>query len=151
LVGLGNALAGDDAYGLHVLDRLRSEEAELREGTTLLKAHDDLLGCIDQFNSYDQVILIDTVLDPSESLGPPGQCVVLDEKQFMAWSEESPSVHQVSPLMAVKLFRRLHPQSTTRIILAAICTDRVRMRFSANHKERSDIVDAAARKILALI
>jgi hydrogenase maturation protease len=151
VVGLGSALNEDDSFGLLVLAKLRAERAEFLRDTAFITAYDDLLGCIDQFSQYDQVVLIDTVLDTSELIGASGCCVLLDERQLMGWSADSPSVHQVSPLMAIKLFRQFQPDAKTLISLVALCTDKIQMQSSLSKEKWTCIIEDAAQKVLALL
>jgi Ni,Fe-hydrogenase maturation factor len=71
---------------------------------------------------YDEVVLVDVVI----GAGHPGDVEVVDEATFMRWPETSPSCHQISPLLAAKLFRALQPQAATRITLVALHADVVR-------------------------
>jgi Ni,Fe-hydrogenase maturation factor len=77
---------------------------------------------VETLGSYDEVVLVDVVI----GAGHPGDVEVVDEATFMRWPETSPSCHQISPLLAVKLFRALHPQAATRITLVALHADAVR-------------------------
>ena len=53
--------------------------------------------------------------------------MLLDEETLSLWPETSPSVHQLSPLLAPKLFRQLHPEATTRILLVGLCVSRIEL------------------------
>jgi hydrogenase maturation protease len=125
IVGLGNPLSGDDAFGSRVLEHLQQNAAALPPGAILLDAHTDLLNLIEDFTKYDRVLIIDAVLDPEGKLGPPGKITLLDETQFQSWPETSPSIHQMSPLLAIKLFRSLHPEAQTIIILIGLIIDQL--------------------------
>jgi hydrogenase maturation protease len=125
VIGLGNSLIGDDAFGSRVVERLRSGTPDALPHAELVEAHTDLLELIDRFPAYERVVLVDAVLDPSGKLGSPGRVVLADEESMAAWSEASPSAHQFSPLLAVRLFRSLNPSATTRIFLVGLCVDRL--------------------------
>jgi hydrogenase maturation protease len=120
VVGLGNPLAGDDGFGGAVVDRLRAL-SDLPPGVDIRNAHTDLLSQIDVFADYHDVVLVDAVLGQI----PGGRVAVFDEPGFSRWPEGSSSCHQVSPLLAVKLFRILHPEATTTITLVALCAERL--------------------------
>ena len=122
VIGLGNPLSGDDGFGAEVIERLRHTR-ELRGAVDLLDAHTDLLGHMDRFAGYDQVILVDTVLDAGRS----GEVVTCEEKGFIGWPDFAATCHQISPLTAVKLFRRLQPGAQTRIRLVALCVEEITM------------------------
>ena len=126
MAGLGNPLSGDDGFGARVLEQLRRSSPELPSGVSLADAHTDLLNHIEDFAGYDRIVLIDAILDPEGKLGLPGQIASFDEAAFLAWPESSPSVHQVSPLMAVKLFRLLHPESRSKFTLVGLVVDEIR-------------------------
>jgi hydrogenase maturation protease len=125
IVGLGNPLSGDDIFGPKVLEQLHPSETQLLPGTTLIDAHTDLLNHIEDFEKYDSVLLIDAILDPEGKLGEPGKVVILDEAKLQFLPETSQSVHQMSPLLAVKLFRTLHPEAQTQITLIGLIIDRL--------------------------
>jgi hydrogenase maturation protease len=126
VLGLGNPLSGDDGFGGRVLERLRLQGGGLPPGVTLADAHTDLLNRLEDFARYDQVLLIDAVLDPERRQGEPGRVAVFEEQAFQSWRDDSPSAHQVSPLMAVRLFRLLHPEARTRILLVGLLVDEIR-------------------------
>jgi hydrogenase maturation protease len=125
IVGLGNPLSGDDIFGPKVLEQLRESETQPLPGTITIDAHTDLLNHIEAFTKYDSVLLIDAILDPEGKLGEPGKVVVFDEETFQSFSETSQSIHQMSPLLAVKLFRTLHPEAQTQITLIGLVIDRL--------------------------
>jgi hydrogenase maturation protease len=124
LVGLGNPLNGDDGFGPLVLERLRAA-GTIIEGVTLVDAGTDLLNQIESFAGYDRVVLIDAVLDPEGKLGSPGRIARLEEQTFLSWSEAAQGVHQLSPVMGIKLFRTLYPDAATRIFLIGLFIDRL--------------------------
>jgi hydrogenase maturation protease len=121
VIGLGNPLSGDDGFGSRVLDLL--EKTAPHTDIDIRDAHTDLLGQIDNFANYDRILLIDAVLDPERKLGQTGRVVVIDESAFLSWPESSQGVHQMSPLLAVRLFRRLYPQAQAEIILVGLLVD----------------------------
>ena len=111
VLGLGNRLAGADGFGPAVIGRLR--RAARPDGADFVDAHTDLLAHLHRFEHVDHVVLVDTVLDSR------GGVAIVDEAEFSQWDDRSGGVHQLSPLAAVKLFRRLHPEAATRISLVA--------------------------------
>ena len=125
LVALGNPLSGDDGFGSRVLERLQGPAVDFPPEVTLVDAGTDLLNHIETFAGYDHIVLIDAILDPESKLGRSGSVTIVDEKLFLAWSETSPSAHQLSPLTAIKLFRILHPSTNTRIHLVGLFVDRI--------------------------
>jgi hydrogenase maturation protease len=125
ILGLGNPLSGDDGFGAQVLEFLHLDETGSQPGISLVDAHTDLLNHLESFVAHDRVVLIDAILDPEKKLGQTGQVVVLHEEKFRSWSEASPSVHQMSPLLAVKLFRQLYPAAQTQISLVGLLVDRL--------------------------
>jgi len=120
VVGLGNPLAGSDGFGAAVVARLR-ETGVLPAGVLLLDAGTDLLGHIDAFLPCDAVVLVDAIVGE----GRPGDVIVVGERTFERWPESATSCHHVSPLIAVKLFRTLHPQAATKVTLVGYCVDKV--------------------------
>jgi len=121
VLGLGNPLLGEDGFGSAVIEMLR-QRPDLPAAVDLVDAHTDLLAQVETLASYDEVVLVDVVI----GAGHPGDVEVVDEETFMRWPETSPSCHQISPLLAVKLFRALQPQAATRITLVALHADVVR-------------------------
>ena len=127
VVALGNPQQGADGFGPAVADRLRRTRG-LPDGVDLVDAHTDLLAHLERFAQYDRVVLVDAVLG-----GERGQVAVVDEETFAPWDERSPGSHSVSPLVAVKLFRQLHPASRTRILLVALWAWLLVKRPGGNH------------------
>jgi hydrogenase maturation protease len=119
VVGLGNPLVADDAFGCAVVTELRGSRCW--PDVDIVDAGTDLLAHIESFESYDEVILVDTVLDPARA----GQVATVEQDVFLAWPDSSPTCHAMSPLDSVKLFRALHPAARTRFTLVALFTDRV--------------------------
>jgi hydrogenase maturation protease len=122
LVAVGNPLSGDDGFGPLVLEQLQAG-ADLNPAVTLVDAGTDLLNHIESFAGYARVVLVDAILDPEAKLGPPGRVAVVEESGFLSWSEASAGVHQISPLIAIKLFRTLYPEARTRIDLVGLFVD----------------------------
>jgi hydrogenase maturation protease len=153
VLGLGNQLAGDDGFGSAVIAALL-QRPDLPAGVDVVDAKTDLLAQLDTFDSYDEVVLVDVVLGATGASTPDGEggaragnVSVVDEATFGGWPETSPSCHQISPLLAVKLFRALHPDATTRITLVALHADEVRL---APGVERS-AVDAGSEAVIRLV
>jgi hydrogenase maturation protease len=133
VLGLGNRLVGDDGFGSAVIEMLRARPG-LPANVELVDAHTDVLAHVETLGSYEDVVLVDVVIDGSgspkpngEGGGSPGDVAVVNEETFMRWPETSPSCHQISPLVAVKLFRALQPRATTRITLVALHADVLRV------------------------
>ncbi len=68
---------------------------------------------------------MDAVLDPEGKLGLPGRVVAIEEESLQSWSEASEGVHQMSPLLGIRLFRVLYPEAQTRIHIIGLCVDRI--------------------------
>jgi len=147
ILGLGNPLSGDDGFGAQVLGLLHQSGAESPPGTSLVDAHTDLLNHIESFAAYDRVVLIDAILDPEGKLGAPGQIIMLHEEDFLSWSAISPGVHQMSPIMTVKLFRQLYPEARTRIVLVGLLVDQL---THSPHYATDDRIHEAAAAIANL-
>ena len=140
VVALGNPLQGADGFGPAVLTRLR-REGRLPDGVDLLDAHTDLLSHLDRLAQYDGVVLVDAALGV-----PAGQVSVIDEETFARWDDGSPGVHSVSPLVAVKLFRQIHANARTRIVLVALGIDRLQPGVGVS----DEAIDAGAREVVRL-
>ena len=171
VLGLGNRLVGEDGFGSAVIEMLRGRP-DLPAAVDLVDAHTDLLAQVEMLGAYDEVVLVDVVIgapgtpDPSGEGGPgppkpdvarraesgeggghAGAIAVVDEETFMRWPESSPSCHQISPLLAVKLFRALHPEAATRITLVALHADELR----AAPGVAASVVAAGGEAVLRLI
>ena len=140
VAALGNPQQGADGFGPAVADRLRRTRG-LPDTVDLVDANTDLLAHLDRFAEYDRVVLVDAVLDS----GSEG-VAVFDEETLACWDERAPGCHSVSPLVAVKLFRQLYPDSRTRIVLVALCVDEVRLGAGVP----AESVDAGARAVIRL-
>ena len=142
---MGNPLTVEDSFGLRVLQKIRL--AADQPNIDLLDAHTDLLGYIDRFASYPLVVIVDALLDPNGILCSPGEVSTLEEVALLSLPDDSPSIHQISPVVALKLFRKLHPEATTRIFLVAYCTRAVG--YSGILDEA--VVAQAASQVLRLV
>ncbi|MBN1570736.1 MAG: hydrogenase maturation protease [Acidobacteria bacterium] len=147
ILGLGNPLSGDDGFGAGVLDFLRHEGMESMPDVALVDAHTDLLNHLEEFAEYDLILLIDAILDPDNKLGQPGRIVALREKEFLHWSEASSSVHQMSPMLAVKLFRQLYPENRSRIFLIGLVVDQLTRDLRYATQERIRLAAAAIKNL----
>lgn len=119
VVGVGNWLAGDDGFGVAVIAALRARARPV--DADLLDAGTDLLRHIERFASYDEVILVDAVIEPSRR----GEVAAVEEEELRDWPDASPGCHEISPLTALRLFRLLHPSAHTRFTLVALFTERI--------------------------
>jgi len=147
-LGLGNPLSGDDRFGAHVLDLLHKNRIELLPGISLADAHTDLLNHIETFSEYDHIVLVDAILDPEGKLGEPGRVLTVSEEAFLSWPETSQGVHQMSPLLAIKLFRAIHPSAQTQITLVGLLVDRIDM---VPHYATPESVEKGAAAVQALL
>lgn len=145
VLGLGNPLVGDDAFGLEVAARL-AKDYEVTQAAEVVQAGTDILAWVDEFSHYEEVILIDAVLDPERA----GKTITFTEADLAAWPHDISSCHAVSPLAAWRLFRTLWPDSRTRLRLVAYCTTQIRTglpSFDAGHVEEAlDSVLRACRR-----
>jgi hypothetical protein len=114
VLGLGNPLAGADAFGHAVVKALR-DSVEPPAGVDIIDANTDLLLYIDRFVERERVVLVDAVLaDPDGVEGGPwpdpehNRVGIFEEEVFSTWNDRSSGAHELSPLMAVKLFRLMH-------------------------------------------
>ena len=151
VIGLGSSLGRDDAFGPMVLRRLVQAGQACCPDTDLINADTDLLSHIERFPDYSRIILVDAVLDVEGKIGQSGTVIALDERLFLAWPDSSPSVHQLSPLVAVRLFRRLYPDAKTRITLVAYCTDRVVLLSPAGDVLDDEAIEAGAHLVISLL
>ena len=120
VVGLGNALAGDDGFGPAVVRLL--QEGGVSEDVDLVPSCTDLLGQIDLFERYAAVVLVDAVLGGGRS---PGEVAYVEEATLLDWDARSTSAHRLSPVEALRVFRALAPEARTQVTLVALHTDSV--------------------------
>jgi len=125
ILGLGNPLSGDDGFGVRVVELLSQNLTGLPPGTLVEDAGTDLLNRLEDFARFSRVVLIDAVLDSPARLGPPGRIALFREEEILAWPEDSPGAHQITPLLAIKLFRVLCPEERTRFSLIGLLVDRI--------------------------
>jgi hydrogenase maturation protease len=148
VLGLGNPLSGDESFGVRTLDALKAALRPLPPNIVLADAGTDLLNYIEDFLSCSQVILIDAILDPDGKLGQPGSISVLGESEFFSWSDTSPGVHQITPLLGVKLFRTLHPEAQTKITLVGLLVDQITHEVRYATTERTEHAAKTIHSIL---
>lgn len=151
VLGLGNPLGGDDAFGPLVLERLNRPGSPSVPDADLINAHTDLLGYLDRFADYGLVVLVDAILDPEKKIAPSGEVVALAEECWTDYPASSPSAHQVSPILAVRLFRELHPRSRTRFLLVGLCTEGIHIGRNAPGNLTEENLIAAAEKVLRAV
>ena len=142
---MGNPLAVEDSFGPRVLQRIRA--AFDLPDVDLLDAHTDLLGHIDRLASYPLVVIVDALLDPAGKVAAAGSLVILDEVRLLSLPDEAHSIHQISPVVALKLFRQLYPDAVTRIVLVAFCASEVQFRGTL----KEDTIAQAANEVLRLV
>lgn len=113
VLGLGNPLAGADAFGPLVVERLHAGSPI--SGVSIADAGTDLLDWISRFGEYDHVVLVDAVaVDEGAAAPAPTPCVaVVAEQIFAGWDGGSPGVHEISPLVSLRLFRTLQRANET--------------------------------------
>lgn len=107
VLGLGNRLSGADAFGPAVVARLR--EGPPLPGVEIADAGTDLLDWIPRFAEHDRVVLVDAVAvdDPVDAPAALPCVGTVSESAFAGWDARSPGAHEISPLVAVRLFRAL--------------------------------------------
>jgi hydrogenase maturation protease len=142
VVALGNPLAGPDGFGAAVLERVCATP-DVHDVADLLDAHTDLLGQIDRLARYERVLLIDAVV----GLDRPGDVAVYQEERFALWCDTASGCHQLSPLTAIKLLRRLHPGALPNVVLVAWSVDQVSRAVSVSETA----VAAGARLVVDLL
>jgi hydrogenase maturation protease len=141
IAGLGNPLLGPDGFGPAVIRHLR-QHPSLPSGTVLEESQPDLLACFDRFGTFHGVVVVDAVLGRGRR-----EVTVVGEDTFTAWSAASPDAHTVSPLLAVKLYRALHPRERTRFVLVGLVVDRI----DSASRVSSGEVEAAVEAVLRII
>lgn len=103
VLGMGNPLAGDDAVGWHVAERLR-RDPRVPSDVDVMAGGTDLLRLQDALRDRPGVVLVDAILDPA----PPGTVTRFDGS-LDELDDVGPSVHQLPPTHALQLLRRLDP------------------------------------------
>lgn len=131
-----------------MIERLRVEAPHLLPQADIVDAHTDLLGQIDRFAAYERVVLVDAILVPDENPASAGLVVLVEEASTETWPESSPGAHQLSPLLAVRLFRRLYPDAATRIYLVGLQTSKVSFGSGVLSAEA---IAAGVRKVCELL
>jgi hydrogenase maturation protease len=143
VIGLGNPLAGDDGFGPAVVAKL--QEDGLPPGVDTVPACTDLLGFIGGFERYAGVVLVDALTGGTR---PPGSVETIEEAALLAWQARSSSAHRLSPVEALRVFRALEPEATTRIHLIALHTDAL---GPEPVHARPDTVTEGARLVRAML
>ena len=141
VVGIGNSLLGADGFGPSVLAAVRHRSKAL-ERTELLDADTDLLSALDRFAAFDHVVVVDAVLGRGS-----GEVLTFDETAMANWTAASSSGHQISALLALRLFRTLNPTARTRISLVALDVASV----TAGAAVPPDKIETAVLSILRLL
>ncbi len=130
VLGLGSALAGDDAIGLWIADRLRGHP-RLPADVEVRLAGSDLLRAQDAMRDRERVILVDAILadgspgtlDTPPGAGQPGTVLRLDLDDLV---DHGASVHQLPPTAALELLRATDPAlREVKVELVGVVIDRV--------------------------
>jgi hydrogenase maturation protease len=100
VIALGQPLAGDDAAGLAIVERLGLEGVP--PGVELFQAP-DAAGLISLLQTPDSVLLLDAVVGP----GPPGELVELAETEIASAAVPLLSTHGLGVAQAIALARIL--------------------------------------------
>jgi hydrogenase maturation protease len=103
VIGLGNALAGDDGVGSHIVRRL-SQDGRLPGDVDVLEGGADLLRLAHELEGRPRVVLVDALLDPGE----PGTTLQFDG-DLEELEERGGGVRHHSPIPALRLLRCLYP------------------------------------------
>jgi hydrogenase maturation protease len=133
VIGVGNALRGDDAAGLHAARRVR--ERPEAAGVTVLEHHGEPVALLDLWETADAVILVDAIHSGAE----PGTLHRFDAstEPVPAGLGTSASTHAVCIAEAIELARAVHRLPRTVIVHG------VEGRRFASGAELSDEVEAA--------
>jgi hydrogenase maturation protease len=121
VIGAGNPLAGADGFGPAVLAALAAGPA--LAGVDRLDAGTDLLAVLDRLAGYGHVVLVDALLGG----GRAGEVVVLGGPELDQLPAVASSAHAVSPLVALRLWRGLHPAAPPRLTLVALRAGAIRL------------------------
>jgi hydrogenase maturation protease len=103
VIGLGNALAGDDGVGSHIVRRL-SQDSRLPADLDVLEGGTDLLRLAHELDGRPRVVLVDALLDPGE----PGTLLQIDG-DLEELEERGGGVHHHCSLESLRLLRCLYP------------------------------------------
>ena len=115
IVGLGNALMGDEGVGCHVAERLATDR-RLPADTDVLCGGTDLLRCAGYLENRQLVILVDAMLGDSD----PGTISVFDG-DFPDLQEREQHVHHLSLQASIRLLRIAAPSfRAVRLVLVAV-------------------------------
>jgi hydrogenase maturation protease len=121
VLGLGNALYGDDGVGHHVVQKLRCDP-EIHKDFSCLLDNVDLEECslsglalLDVIVGYDQLIIVDTIkkADPT-----PGKVTRLKESDLRLIP--GPSPHYVSIPQALEIGKKAGLKVPARIDIVAV-------------------------------
>jgi hydrogenase maturation protease len=118
VIGIGQALAGDDGVGLVVARELRSQGAghevtivEIAEPTRM----------ISHLLTSERVVVVDAIV----AAGPPGEIVTMDAGSLAARGLRGVSSHGVGVVEAIALARALYPGlSSCDVRIVGVCIDR---------------------------
>jgi hydrogenase maturation protease len=97
VIGLGNALMGDDSVGTRIAGMLAADPA-VTARADVLAGGTDLLRYMDDINGRRRVVLIDAL----QSEGEPGEITVTDDLKAESGPE---SAHTLSAVRALEVMR----------------------------------------------
>lgn len=144
VVGIGQAVAGDDGVGLAVLDELRRRSVPA--GTRLVRLADPV-ELVSLLESRDPVVLVDAVLAT-----PPGEVVELGPEELSSQAPQPASSHGMGTARAIELARALSPDGAASSVRVVAVTIRVPDRYRAGlSPEVAAAVPRAADRVLQLL
>ena len=121
VLGLGNDLYGDDAIGLHVIDRLRREDRHSDGGGARFKGVDFIpcsltgLALLDVIADYDTLIIVDTI---KREAPETGRITILDAAELR--HIPGPSPHYVSIPQAIEIGKKAGLRMPSSIKVVAV-------------------------------
>jgi hydrogenase maturation protease len=141
IVGIGEPMAGDDAVGIRVIERLR--ELGAPAGATLHALRDPselatLLG------DTTRVMVVDAVLDPERA----GQVELMRAGDIVGKKNRPISSHGVDALTALEIGRVLATGAFPEVSFVTIAIDRPRVLGAEVTEKAAAAVEVAARLVM---
>lgn len=114
ILGMGNAIASDDAIGLIIVEKLKQDESIL--GIDIETMESGGLAILEMLQGYDLAIIIDAIKTGKHK---PGEIIQFRPEDFDC-TQRSAGVHDVGFFTALELGRKLNMKVPERIEIIAV-------------------------------
>ena len=147
VLGIGNPLLGDEAIGIHVLERLRNNYRFSPE-IALIDGGCGGLNLYFILEQYDKVIVVDAI---SSNTSPPGSIHIIDHTSLTGKITKGCSAHSVGIQDSLMMLQTLQNQPRDLVVVGVVpAVIEYNFNLSSVIKQRLPLIEFAVIKQLRL-